>query len=149
MFAIIADGGRQYRVSQGDRLSVDYRSDVNAGDSITFDQVLLANGGASSVIGQPAIDGATVTGKVLYAEDKGPKLEVQKLRRRKNSRRHTGHRQKYTTVEIGEIQVPGLEIVEPKEEEKKPEPGPQAEETKTEETASAEATNEEKTGEES
>lgn len=132
MFAIIADGGRQYRVSQGDRLSVDYRSDVNAGDSIKFEQVLLANGGASSVIGQPAIAGASVTGKVIYAEDKGPKLEVQKIRRRKNSRRHTGHRQKYTTVEIEEIQIPGLEIVEQKEEEKTAEPAPKAEETSEE-----------------
>lgn len=112
MFAIIADGGRQYRVSQGDRLSVDYRDTAKEGDVITFESILLANGGASSIIGQPAIQGATVTGKVLYAEDKGPKLEVQKLRRRKNSRRHTGHRQKYTTVVIEGINIPGLEIRE-------------------------------------
>jgi large subunit ribosomal protein L21 len=118
MFAIIADGGRQYRVSQGDRLSVDFRDAAKDGDVITFETVLLANGGASSVIGQPAIKGATVTGKVLYAEDKGPKLEVQKLRRRKNSRRHTGHRQKYTTVVIEGINVPGLEIREEKPAEK-------------------------------
>jgi large subunit ribosomal protein L21 len=112
MFAIIADGGRQYRVSQGDRVSVDFRETANEGDVITFETVLLANGGAGSVIGQPAIQGATVTGKVFRAEDKGPKLEVQKLRRRKNSRRHTGHRQKYTTVVIEGINVPGLEIRE-------------------------------------
>ena len=112
MFAIIADGGRQYRVSQGDRLSVDFRETASEGDVITFETVLLANGGAASVIGQPAISGATVSGKVLYAMDKGPKLEVQKLRRRKNSRRHTGHRQRYTTVVIEDIQVPGLEIRE-------------------------------------
>jgi large subunit ribosomal protein L21 len=113
MFAIIADGGRQYRVSKGDRLSVDLREAANEGDSITFDTVLLANGGAATLIGQPALSGATVSGKVIYAVDKGPKLEVQKLRRRKNSRRHTGHRQKYTTVVIEDIQIPGLEIVEP------------------------------------
>ncbi len=112
MFAIIADGGRQYRVSQGDRLSVDFRETANEGDVITFETVLLANGGAGSLIGQPTIGGATVSGKVLYAVDKGPKLEVQKLRRRKNSRRHTGHRQRYTTVVIENIQVPGLEIRE-------------------------------------
>ncbi len=121
MFAIIADGGRQYRVSPGDRLSVDLRSDANVGDAITFDAVLLANGGAGSVIGQPTISGATVQAKVIYAEEKGPKLEVQKLRRRKNSRRHTGHRQKYTAVQIEDISVPGLEIVEQQEPESKPE----------------------------
>ena len=122
MFAIIADGGRQYRVTQGDRLSVDYRDNVQADDSITFETVLLANGGGASLIGQPAISGASVTAKVLYPEDKGPKLEVQKLRRRKNSRRHTGHRQRYTTVLIQDIQVPGLEVVERSE----PEAGPEA-----------------------
>jgi len=140
MFAIIADGGRQYRVSQGDRLSVDYRSDVNQGDSITFDKVLLANGGAASVIGQPVIEGASVSATVVFAQEKGPKIEVQKIRRRKNSRRHTGHRQKYTKVEIGDIQVPGLEVVEQPESEQTSEPAPQAEESSTapaSETASA------------
>lgn len=140
MFAIIADGGRQYRVSQGDRLSVDYRSDVNQGDSITFDKVLLANGGAASVIGQPMIEGASVSATVLYAEEKGPKIEVQKIRRRKNSRRHTGHRQKYTNVEIGEIQVPGLEVVEQPESDQTSEAAPNAEESSAapvSETASA------------
>ena len=112
MFAIIADGGRQYRVSQGDLLSVDYRDDVNEGDSITFDTVLLANGGGASVIGRPAIEGASVSATVIYPMEKGEKLEIQKIRRRKNSRRHTGHRQKYTAVEISAIDVPGLEIVE-------------------------------------
>jgi large subunit ribosomal protein L21 len=116
MFAIIADGGRQYRVSAGDRLSVDLREAASEGDAITFETVLLANGGGASLIGQPAISGATVTGKVIYAVDKGPKLEVQKLRRRKNSRRHTGHRQKYTTVVIEDINVPGLDIRETAEE---------------------------------
>jgi large subunit ribosomal protein L21 len=112
MFAIIADGGRQYRVSVGDRLSVDLRETASAGDAITFEAVMLANGGAASLFGQPFISGAKVSGKVIYAVDKGPKLEVQKLRRRKNSRRHTGHRQKYTTVVIEDIQVPNLKIVE-------------------------------------
>ena len=126
MFAIISDGGRQYRVAQGDRLSVDYRDNVQADDSITFETVLLANGGGASQVGQPAISGATVTGKVLYAEDKGPKLEIQKFRRRKNSRRHTGHRQKYTTVVIEEINIPGLEIVEDAEPKSAQEPSPEA-----------------------
>ena len=108
MFAIIEDGSRQYRVSPGEKLSVDYRRDVADGDTITFDRVLLANAGGASTIGTPVIDGATVTGEVLYAMDKGPKLEIQKIRRRKNSRRHTGHRQKYTTVRVTDVTVPGL-----------------------------------------
>ena len=111
MFAVIEDGSRQHRVQEGDLLSVDYRSDAEVGSALTFDRVLLANGGGASIIGQPSIDGATVEGEVVLDEEKGPKLEIQKIRRRKNSRQHTGHRQKYTRVKITSISVPNLEIV--------------------------------------
>lgn len=111
MFAIIENGSRQHRVQEGDLLSVDYQSDAEVGATLTFDNVLLANAGGASVIGAPFISGATVTGEVIIEEDKGPKLEIQKIRRRKNSRRHTGHRQKYTRVQIKSITVPDLEVV--------------------------------------
>lgn len=114
MFAIIEDGGRQYRVEEGTELTLDLRADAESGQDLSFERVLLANGGADSIIGTPAIDGATVTGQIIEPLHKGPKLEVQKLRRRKNSRRHTGHRQKHTTVRITKIDVPGLEIAENK-----------------------------------
>lgn len=117
MFAIIEDGSRQHRVSEGDLLSVDFRSEAEDGTTLTFDRVLLANGGGASAIGTPVIDGASVEAEVVMEEEKGPKLEIQKFRRRKNSRRHTGHRQKYTRVRITGITVPGLEIVEKKVEE--------------------------------
>ncbi|MAT15526.1 MAG: 50S ribosomal protein L21 [Planctomyces sp.] len=109
MFAIIEDGSRQFKVSKGSLIKVDYREDAEAGENITFGSVLLANAGGSSSIGAPLIDGASVVAEVVDPEFKGEKLEVQKFRRRKNSRRHTGHRQKYTTVKIAEITVPGLE----------------------------------------
>jgi large subunit ribosomal protein L21 len=113
IFAVIEDGSHQYRVQQGETLTVEYRSQVKSGETISFDHVLLANAGGSSAIGSPIIDGAIVEAEVLKPEVKGLKIEVQKIRRRKNSRRHTGHRQKYTSVRITEINVPGLEIVEP------------------------------------
>ena len=112
VFAILEDGGRQYRVAEGDKVQIDLREGVNAGDAVTFDKVLLANGGGDSVLGSPVISGATITGKVVEAIFKGPKLEIQKIRRRHNSRRHTGHRQKHTIVEVTGIKVPGLKIVE-------------------------------------
>lgn len=112
MFAIIETGSRQYRVSPGDTVQIDYQSDAETGGQIVFDQVLLANGGESSVIGKPVIDGATVTAEVVNPLRKGKKIEVGKFRRRKNSRRHTGHRQKYTMVKIGAIDVPGLAATE-------------------------------------
>ncbi|MCA9090602.1 MAG: 50S ribosomal protein L21 [Planctomycetaceae bacterium] len=112
MFAIIEDSGTQFRVEPGQTLVVDLRSDVEAGQTLTFDRVLLANAGGASVVGQPVIDGATVTGEIVDPLAKGPKLEIQVFRRRKNSRRHVGHRQKFTTVQITGINVPGLEVVE-------------------------------------
>ena len=122
MFAIIEDGSRQYRVQEGDTLNVDFRSELADGDSVTFDKVLLANAGGASAIVKPAIDGATVEAEVITAEFKGPKLEIQKIRRRKDSRRHTGHRQKHTFVRVKSINVPGLEVVEQPAEESAPEP---------------------------
>ena len=112
MFAYIENGSHQYRVSTGDTLMIDFRDSAKVGDSITFDQVLLANGGGASVIGAPSIAGASVTAEVLEPLVKGPKLEIQKMRRRKNYRRHTGHRQGYTQVKVTAINVPGLKIVE-------------------------------------
>lgn len=116
MFAIIEDGGRQYKVQPGQELAIDLRDGVDVGSEILFDRVLLANGGGASSIGLPLIDGASIAATVTEPLKKGIKLEIQKFRRRKNSRKHTGHRQKYTTVTIGEFKVPGLEVVEQKEE---------------------------------
>jgi large subunit ribosomal protein L21 len=112
MFAVIENGSRQHRVQEGDFLSMDYREDLQDGASVTFDRVLLANGGGASIIGMPVIEGAQVVAEVVISRELGEKLEIQKLRRRKNSRRHTGHRQKYTRVRIKTITVPGLQIVE-------------------------------------
>lgn len=112
MFAIIEDGSHQYRVAPGETLVVDYRDGASTGDSLKFERVLLANGGGSSVIGRPLIDGGSVTAEVIDAELKGEKLEIQKFRRRKDSRRHTGHRQKYTAIRITAVDVPGLEVNE-------------------------------------
>ena len=115
VFAILEDGGRQYRVAEGDKVQIDLREGVNPGDALIFDKVLLANGGGDSVFGAPAISGASISTKVVEAVFKGPKLEIQKIRRRHNSRRHTGHRQKHTVVEVTGITIPGLKIVEKKE----------------------------------
>ena len=121
MFAVITDGSRQIRVQQGDIVNVDYREGLDKGATVTFDRVLLANGGGKSAIGLPVIDGAVVEAQVVVPEEKGQKLEIQKFRRRKTYRRHTGHRQKYTQVKVTAINVPNLEIVETKAE-----PAPQA-----------------------
>ena len=112
MFAVFEDGSRQYKVRQGDVLAVDFRSEAKDGEILTFDKVLIANGGEASVIGRPVIDGAAITAEVVMAEYKGIKLEIQKFKRRNASKRHTGHRQKYTRVRITGISVPDLKVVE-------------------------------------
>ena len=90
MFAIIEDGSHQYRVAPGETLVVDYRDTVSVGDSIQFEKVLLANDGGSSTIGRPLIEGASVSAEVIDSKLKGEKLEIQKFRRRHDSKRHTG-----------------------------------------------------------
>ena len=103
MYAIIADGGRQYRVEEGQVLDIDYR-DAGQGDTIEFDQVLLVSGEEGIKIGQPLVAAAKVTATVAGPK-LGPKLIIQKFRRRKNSRRRTGHRQLYTTIKVDKIEA--------------------------------------------
>ncbi len=112
MFAVFEDGGRQFRVQNGDVLAIDYRNDVSDGQVITFDKVLLANGGGPSIVGQPLISGATVTAEIVTAQLKGLKLEIQTFHRRNASKRHTGHRQKYTRIKITGISIPNLQVIE-------------------------------------
>lgn len=103
MYAIIAESGRQYKVEEGQILDIDYR-DVAAGEKIMFDRVLAVSGEQGIRIGKPTVTGVTVDSEVLGVT-MGPKLVVQKFRRRKNSKRKTGHRQMYTRVRIGKISV--------------------------------------------
>jgi large subunit ribosomal protein L21 len=101
MYAIIADGGRQYKVEEGQELDIDLR-DADSGDEITFEQVLAVSGDDGLKVGQPVVEGASVTAEVL-TEVKGNKIYVQKFRRRKNSKRRTGHRQRYTRIRVSKI----------------------------------------------
>jgi large subunit ribosomal protein L21 len=103
MYAIIEDSGQQFQVEEGEELQVDFR-DLPAGSQLTFDRVLAVRDERGLKIGQPLLTSASVTAEVLGA-DKGPKLVVQKFRRRKNVRRRTGHRQIYIRVKINKITV--------------------------------------------
>jgi large subunit ribosomal protein L21 len=102
MYAIIAADGRQYKVSTGDEIQLDLRDGAQEGDSVTFDNVLLVSGDGGVKVGKPKVAGATVAAEVV-GQEMGDKLYIQKMRRRKNFRRRTGHRQMYTRVRIGAI----------------------------------------------
>lgn len=102
MYAIIAADGRQYKVQTGDEIQLDFQAERNPGEQISLDRVLLISGPAGVQVGQPTIAGASVAAEVLSTEQ-GDKIYIQKMRRRKNFRRRTGHRQDYTKVRIGAI----------------------------------------------
>lgn len=105
MEAVIRDGGRQYRVREGDTLEIDYRDGAEAGSTIEFSDVLLVAGaGSPAKVGAPIVEGAKVLAKVV-GQVKGEKLVIMNFRRRKNSRRRVGHRQKYTQVAIEKIEA--------------------------------------------
>ena len=101
MYAIFADGPRQYKVEAGQELDLDYR-DLAPGSELKFDRVLALSNGGELQLGTPALAGASVTAKVVGVQ-MGEKLVIQKMRRRKNFRRRTGHRQMYTRVKIEAI----------------------------------------------
>lgn len=100
-YAIFEDRTLQYRAAPGDRVCLAYHCDWQPESTVTFDHVCVV-GGESPRVGAPYVSGASVTAKVL-GEVKGDKLVVQKFRRRKNSRRRTGFRARFTEVEIQAI----------------------------------------------
>jgi large subunit ribosomal protein L21 len=98
MFAVIKTGGKQYRVSETDVIEVELLEGAD-GDNVEFGEVLLLSDGKSAEVGAA---GSKVLGKIV-AQGLGPKLIIQKHKRRKNSRTKTGHRQQVTFVEITSI----------------------------------------------
>jgi large subunit ribosomal protein L21 len=103
MYAIIVDGGKQYKVREGQEVTIDFR-EAQSGDKVTFDRVLASSDGTNIKIGQPVLTGALVEAEIVGIEQ-GPKLVVQKFRKRKNSDRRTGHRQIHSVVKINKISV--------------------------------------------
>ncbi len=98
MYAVIMTGGKQYRVSQGDKLRVE-KLDVAEGGSVEIDQVLMVVDGDDIKIGAPVLDGGKVTAEVK-AHGRGAKVEILKFHRRKHHMKRQGHRQAYTELEI-------------------------------------------------
>jgi large subunit ribosomal protein L21 len=98
MYAIFRAQGKQFRAEQGKTIQLP-RMDAEPGSKITFDEVLLASDGDTVVAGTPTVKGAKVEAEVL-GETKGEKIYVFKFKRRKNYRRKTGHRAKFTEVRI-------------------------------------------------
>jgi large subunit ribosomal protein L21 len=100
MYAVIKTGGKQYRVSEGDRLRVE-KIDGQKGDKVELAEVLML-GGERVAIGSPVVAGATVSAEII-AQGLGKKIIVFKMRRRKRYRRKNGHRQPFTELRVTSI----------------------------------------------
>ncbi len=100
MYAIIATGGKQYRVSEGDVIYIE-KIDAQVDSTVSFDVLLMGNDGDVK-IGMPVVEGVKVEGKVV-GQIRGEKIVVYKYKSKKNYRRKQGHRQPYTKVEITKI----------------------------------------------
>ncbi|WP_127470122.1 50S ribosomal protein L21 [Thiomicrorhabdus aquaedulcis] len=102
MYAVIKTGGKQYRVREGQVLRIESLN-VEAGDAVEFDEVLMVGEGADIKVGMPFVEGAKVAATV-ESNGRGKKVTIIKFRRRKNrSKTKQGHRQNYTEVKIGKI----------------------------------------------
>jgi large subunit ribosomal protein L21 len=101
MYAIFRALGKQFRAEKGKTLRLPLM-DAEAGTSVTFDEVLLSSDGETIRAGTPLVSGAKVVAEVV-GQGKEPKIYVFKFKRRKNYRRKTGHRQKYTEVRITDV----------------------------------------------
>ncbi len=106
MFAVFEDGSRQYRVSVGEVVRVDYR-ETEPGSRVEFNRVLLYRDAEDIRIGQPIVEGMRVVGEVV--EHPSEKYFIQHFRKRKNYRRLKGHRQYHTAVKVQHILLPGQE----------------------------------------
>lgn len=103
MYAIIATGGKQYRVKEGDVIFVE-KLNANEGDTVEISDVLAVGKEGDLKVGTPLVDGAKAVLKVL-GQGKGKKIIVFKYKAKKNYRRKNGHRQPYTKVVVEKIQA--------------------------------------------
>jgi len=103
MYAIFRTGGKQFRAEPGRSIRIP-SLDIEPGESVTFDEVLLGASDNGVKLGVPLVSGASISAEVM-AHGKGEKIIIFKHKRRKNYRRKQGHRQKYTEVRINEVNL--------------------------------------------
>ncbi len=103
MYAVVETGGKQYRVQEGDVITVE-KLGVEDGDKVVFDKVLVMGEGADIKVGKPYIEGCTVEGTAIES-GKGPKIIIFKYKAKKDYRKKRGHRQPYTSVKIESLNI--------------------------------------------
>jgi large subunit ribosomal protein L21 len=103
MYAVVATGGKQYKVREGEILRIE-KIPGEVGADVSFDKILMFSDGENVKIGQPVLDDVAVNGHIV-SQGKSKKIIVFKYKRRKRYRRKQGHRQQFTAVQIDNIQV--------------------------------------------
>jgi large subunit ribosomal protein L21 len=103
MYAVIKTGGKQHRVTEGELLNIE-KIEGSKGDAVVFNKVLMVADGDDIRVGKPLVEGAKVIGEIM-AQTKGPKINVFKMKRRKNYQKKTGHRQQLTSMIIKQISI--------------------------------------------
>ena len=101
MYAVVKTGGKQYRVSTGDRLKVETIK-AEAGEEVSLTDVLMVGSADSVSVGSPMVANASVSAKVV-THGRGDKVRIIKFHRRKHHRKQAGHRQNYTELEVTSI----------------------------------------------
>ena len=101
MYAVIATGGKQYKVTKGETLRVE-KLDGEEGSTVELDNVLMVADGDKVEVGKPHVNGASVTAEIV-AQDLAKKIIVFKMKRRKGYRNRRGHRQPYTELRIESV----------------------------------------------
>jgi large subunit ribosomal protein L21 len=104
VYAIIEDSGSQLMVREGDVIEVDLRELADDASTITFDKVLML-GGDKVTLGAPYVSGAKISAEIVAREVKGAKIDIVKYKKRKNSKRKTGHRQRFMRVKVSSIKA--------------------------------------------
>ena len=103
MYAVIKTGGKQHKVSEGETLNIE-KIVGNKGDEVVFPEVLMVADEGNVRVGKPLLEGAQVVGEIM-SQEKGQKINVFKMKRRKGYHKKTGHRQQLTSMKIKRISI--------------------------------------------
>ena len=103
MYAIVEINGQQFKAEEGKKLFVHHMQNVEAGQTVEFEKVLLVDNEGSIKVGAPTVDGAKVVCEVVNPLVKGDKVIVFKMKRRKDYRKKNGHREQFTLIEVKQV----------------------------------------------
>jgi large subunit ribosomal protein L21 len=103
MYVIVEINGQQFKAEEGKKLFVHHINDVKEGDTVEFDKVLLVDNEGTITVGAPTIEGAKIVCEIVSPLVKGDKVIIFKMKRRKDERKHGGHRSQFTEIKVKQV----------------------------------------------